>query len=111
MLSNCKLNNPKLALLVALCAASFVGCKDPEPQGDDFDREALLINWADNIIIPSYEGYLSKVEGLQLSIQEFGLETSEENLEILKTALFETYNEWQKIQAFEFETSFESSAA
>jgi predicted lipoprotein len=102
MLSNCKLNNPKLALLVALCATSFVGCKDPEPQGDNFDREALLINWADNIIIPSYEGYLSKVEGLQLSIQEFGLETSEENLEILKTALFETYNEWQKVQAFEF---------
>ena len=97
---NIKLNN--LTLLVTLVVTSFVGCKPTENNGDDFDRSALLINWADNIIIPSYESYLSNLEILEVSVAEFGLEPSEENLEELRSSLFDAYKEWQTVQAFEF---------
>lgn len=91
-----------LTLLVTLVVTSFVGCKPTENNGDDFDRSALLINWADNIIVPSYESYLSKLEILEVSVAEFGLEPSEENLEELRSSLYDAYNEWQTVQAFEF---------
>ena len=79
-----------------------MGCKPPVNNGDDFNRSTLLINWADNIIIPSYESYLSKVEGLEMRVAEFALEPSEENLDELRSSLFDAYKEWQTVQAFEF---------
>lgn len=38
--------------------------EEPTPQQDNFDRSAMLANWADNIIIPSYQAYVSSLEDL-----------------------------------------------
>lgn len=99
------LNNYKLQTAVVLAvftAVSIISCKPTVNNGDDFDRAGLLANWADNVIVPSYESYLSKLEVLKLSVEEFGLAYTEENHEEMRSALYDAYNEWQKVQAFEF---------
>ena len=43
--------------LFAFSVITFMACSDSENENnivDNFDREAMLIHWADEIIIPSF---------------------------------------------------------
>lgn len=88
--------------VIIMIAGSCSGCKPSGNNGDEFDRAALLENWADNVIVPSYADYLQKVEGLEAAVEVFSTEYSEENLDELRSSLYDAYNEWQKVAAFEF---------
>lgn len=87
--------------VLIVLAVVFQGCRPTENKGDEFDRESLLTNWADNIIVPSYVEYVDRLGVLGVAIEGFGLEYSEENHEDMKAALYDAYNEWQKVAAFE----------
>ncbi|MCA1762285.1 MAG: hypothetical protein LC664_04750, partial [Flavobacteriales bacterium] len=77
-------------LLVALV---LTGCQDDETtddNGDSFDRNALLTNLADNLIIPGYADLNTASAELHVSATAFSEDVSEENLESLRTAWYET---------------------
>lgn len=66
-----------------------------------FDRSAMLINWADNIIVPAYEAFSSEVANLNAAFENFQADTSEANLLVLRTSWLNAYQAWQKVDMFE----------
>lgn len=81
----------------------FIGCteNDSEIATDNFDRKAMLVNWADNIIIPGYESYVASLENLDAEAETFTTSPSLENLSNLRTAWLNANLAWQKVAMFE----------
>lgn len=68
----------------------------------DFDRQAMLQNYGNNIILPSYEKLQNSINNLQSSAENFANKTTEENLEILQSDLKEARLAWQDASLFQF---------
>jgi predicted lipoprotein len=68
---------------------------------DSFDRNALLVNIADNIIIPAYEDFSSKMETLNIVGETFTKTPNQANLEALRSSWFAAYKVWQHIEMFD----------
>ena len=90
-----------LGLILTLVACSSGG-EDPVDQGSDYDRTALLTNWADNIIVPSYTNYQAKVEILITNANTFTTAPTAENLQTLRTSWLEAYKAYQYISMYSF---------
>lgn len=75
---------------------------DPEPPTEvNFDRSAMLVNWADNIIVPSYEGFETKLSDLETAFQGFKTDATNVNYTLLRDAWTAAYKEWQRVSLFE----------
>ena len=93
----------KIIRYLPLLTLAIIGCgKDSEAGGEDgFDRSAMLINWADNIIIPAYEAYADSLDVLKRSAASFTSSPGTENLSLLRTAWLNAYIAWQRVSMFE----------
>ena len=69
--------------------------------GASFERSALLTNWADNIIVPSYEAFNADLVDLNTAFQVFKVETNEASLVALRAAWLSAYRTWQRVDMFE----------
>ncbi|MCQ0110140.1 Imelysin [Zhouia amylolytica] len=94
-------------ILLFLAFAGLVGCSsgddsDGGNQGkDSFDRQAMLINWADNIIIPAYENYTEKLATLNAQAEVFVTTPDESNLNNVRVAWLEAYRAFQYVGMYE----------
>lgn len=78
------------------------GTPDPEPPTEvSFDRGPMLSNWADNIIIPSYDAFSGDMVKLTSAFDAFKTDTSTSNLVALREAWLSAYTSWQKVSMFE----------
>ena len=57
--------------LVVLISACDSDDRNSNSQNDGFDRSAMLVNWADNIIIPVYEDLNTKLQDLAVQKDAF----------------------------------------
>ncbi|MDF4202395.1 imelysin family protein [Maribacter sp. SA7] len=74
----------------------------PEENEDvSFERSAMLINWADNIIIPSYAAFTADMDGLVNSFNTFKADVNESNLDALRASWLNAYKSWQHVEMFE----------
>lgn len=80
---------------------SGCGGETPDVSSDNFDRSKMLINWADNIIIPGYENYVIALENLSASNDQFIANPSLTSLENVREAWFQAYLAWQSVSMFE----------
>ena len=59
----------KKFLAVTICFVLGAACSSDDALNTDapdaFDREAMLVHWADNIIVPAYQAYAVQLTGLQ----------------------------------------------
>ena len=90
----------------ALILTVFIvwGCTDNGPSGpnpDDFDREAILENWADNIIIPAFTHFSETTAQLHSSAQTFSAEPTQQNLSELRVSWENSYLAFQHVSMFE----------
>lgn len=94
----------KKTLLILSFIAFIIACSsnggDDNTGGDNYDRTALLTNWADNIIIPSYVNYQTKVQTLVTSTATFVATPTEANLQTVRTSWFEAYKGYQYISMY-----------
>ncbi len=90
-----------LALLSLIFIVACSSSDEPKLPQDNFDREAMLLNWADNIIMPGYKAYLDDLSVLVISKDAFIGNITKENLSNLKTAWLTAYISWQKVSMFE----------
>jgi len=96
----------RFLLLVVLATVCF-SCSDDNEENngttatDSFDRQAMLVNWADNIIIPSYENLDADLENLLNAKNDFTLAISEDNLQVLRDAYKTAYLSFQRVSMFE----------
>ncbi|QAA81141.1 peptidase M75 superfamily protein [Aequorivita sp. H23M31] len=78
-------------------------CKsnDSNESTDNFDRGAMLANWADNIIIPAYTSFDSKVNDLKTKTNEFTSNPTEGKLQDLRNSWEAAYVSFQNVSMFE----------
>ena len=88
-----------LSFLILLTACSS-GESDNNTTADSFDRTALLTNWADNIIVPSYTNYQAKVDLLVANTVSFNANPSVTSLQTLRTSWIDAYKSYQKVTLF-----------
>ncbi|MEX0662981.1 MAG: imelysin family protein [Balneolaceae bacterium] len=90
----------------ALLLTVFIvwSCTDSGPSGpsaDDFDREAILVTWADNIIIPAFSNFSETTAQLHASAETFSDEPTQQNLESLRDTWETAYLAFQHVSMFE----------
>lgn len=91
-----------LVLFSLLSILVACGSEDgPDIEVDSFNRQAMLGNWADNIIIPAYEDLSAKIGLLKISSSAFTTLPNESNLTSLRTAWLDAYMTWQSVDMFE----------
>ncbi|WP_339614126.1 imelysin family protein [uncultured Winogradskyella sp.] len=98
---------------IIVCLSAIVwSCSDDDSvseRTDDFDRQAMLINWADDIIIPSYQAFSSDVDALKAAVDAFESQPNETNLNSVRQEWEQAYIAWQNISMFNIgpaETTF-----
>ncbi len=96
-------------LLVAstvLLGASCKKTKTPDDTPGDpskvFDKQGLLVNMADNIIIPSYADFKTALENLKLSFTNFKTSGSLTDFQTVKEKLHLAYLSYQRVSLFGF---------
>jgi uncharacterized protein len=95
-------------LLLVLTIFLFVSCGEDdatttsqEPSVTDaFNRTEMLTNWADNIIVPAYTDFQSKLESLQIATTNFTASQSQEDLTELRSKYVSAYKTWQYVMMF-----------
>jgi hypothetical protein len=95
-------------LLLLLTIFLFISCGEDdattttqEPSvPDTFNRGEMLTNWADNIIVPAYTDFQSKLESLQVATTNFTASQSQEDLIELRSQYVSAYKTWQYVMMF-----------
>ena len=65
-----------------------------------FDRQAMLIFWADSIIIPSQNKFQSDLIEFSNSVNDFSYDPSLSSLNTVRENWFTAYKSWQHIEMF-----------
>lgn len=96
-----------LTFMVSCSSGSDGGSTDDTISG--FDRTALLTNWADNIIIPSFQNYQTKVNALSSATATFNATPNDPNLETLRSSWLDAYKAYQHVAMFEVGKAVEAN--
>ncbi|SEB50180.1 Predicted lipoprotein [Tenacibaculum sp. MAR_2009_124] len=92
----------KKILYVLLLSVVIGACSSSSDNGgntsdDNFDRSTLLTNVANNIIIPSYTSFQTKLATLKEKTTAFTNTADVSTLVEVRTAWFEAYKAWQHV--------------
>ncbi|WP_428225493.1 imelysin family protein [Flavobacterium sp.] len=68
--------------------------------GDSFDRSVMLKNWADNIIIPSFQNYQNKVNAFKNDVDAFTASPNQLKLEAVRASWLQAYRAYQSVGMF-----------
>jgi predicted lipoprotein len=91
-----------LGLIITIIACSSGDNNGDNSSGNNYDRAVLLTTWADNIIIPSYENYQTKVTTLSTDAATFTTTPTAANLQTLRTSWYEAYKAYQYVGIYGF---------
>jgi hypothetical protein len=75
---------------------------DSSSSTSSFNRTAMLTNWANNIIVPRYENYQTKVQMVVTDVNTFNTNPTVGNLQIVRNSWLEAYKAFQYIAMFNF---------
>ncbi len=89
-------------VVLATVPFAIVSCDDESVSQNDFDRTAMLQNYADHIIKPQLSNLQTSVNALKTAADLFAGEPNEENLIICQNAWIAAYSDWQFFNAFNF---------
>ena len=97
----------KIAGVVAVCCALvFVACKkkttDPNDNNNNYDRGAMLANYADNYIVPAYTQMSNVLNVLKTNTDTFAAAPDAAKLSSLQATWQTAYKIWQHVEMFEF---------
>jgi len=91
-----------LFVLATACSSdNDGGDEDGGSKDNSFDRKAMLVNWADNIIIPAFENFETSTQNLEEKTTSFTTNPSEENLVALRASFEQAYLDFQTVSIFE----------
>lgn len=101
----------KRYLLLFFSASLIISnCTETNPSGpnpDDFDRKAILENWADNIIIPALTDFSEKTESLKTAGNSFAENPDQQTFESLRNEWKSGYLALQHVSMFETSKTME----
>lgn len=85
---------------ILACSSSSDDNSGGGNNGDGYNRGALLINFADNIIIPAFQDLEAKLSTLKTNKDTFVATPNQSNLEALRMSWIEAYKVWQFVEMF-----------
>ncbi|QTD38200.1 imelysin family protein [Polaribacter batillariae] len=88
------------AFLIAIVYACSSSAENEPKIEDNFNRSEMLKNIADNIIIPAYTDFSTKLTDLKTAGETFTTTPNQANLEALRTSWFTAYKVWQHLEMF-----------
>ena len=95
---------PINTLLILVAIFCFLSCEDENGEPtiiDDFDRQAMLEGWADQIIIPAMTAFSQETETLKAAAEAFETDPTAETFNSLRDAWWTAYLSWQQVSMFE----------
>jgi predicted lipoprotein len=96
------------SLMVSFSILAILACNKGGENGGDqgdpkvADRKALLVNVADNIIIPSFENTRSAIAAMKTAADDFTASPDAAKLHLLRQQWQAAYLAWQKTELFHF---------
>jgi Imelysin len=94
-----------LALCISTICLIIIGCTSGSDDNNNntanYDKNAMLISWADNIIIPSFTNYAAKADALNQSAAAFSATPNSANLTTLRAAWLDAYKAYQHVGIFD----------
>src|SRR4051812_21518691 len=89
-------------LAVLLSGLLIAGCnKDDGNNTVSFDRKAMLENYANNLIIPTYQNLKSKTDSLKAASDAFVANSGTVELNAFRSIFLNTYRAWQAAEVYE----------
>jgi predicted lipoprotein len=89
-----------------ICFSVLAGCSSDKEESTDpktkFDRQAMLTNYADNLIVPAYEALAAKASAMEKAVAAFAAEPTSATLATAREAYQEAYMAWQYASIYEF---------
>jgi len=95
----------KIAIVSFVIAIVFSSCGENEKKDSDlvkFDRGEMLLNYANNLILPAYTNTLENLNNLGTSITKFELNPTESNLLEVQLLWKKAILSWQHANGFNF---------
>ncbi len=93
----------KLSGLFALLALLTAwGCESEDSIEQGFDRQAMLLNYASNVIVPAYEALQTNAQALDNAAVAFAENPTAPALAEAQEAWRTAYQSWQRSNAFNF---------
>jgi predicted lipoprotein len=89
-------------LIAAIVALAACGKKPKKIDDIGLDRKPMLVNYADNYVIPGYTAMANSLTQLKAKADAFVAAADAAKLDELKTACSEAYAVWQKVDMLEF---------
>ena len=86
--------------LLALFTCSESDDNNSSSPSDNFDRQLMLTNWADNIIIPALQDLSSDLSVLVADKDAFITSPDDASLNQLRVSWLEAYKTWQYVEMF-----------
>ncbi|WP_294673342.1 imelysin family protein [uncultured Fluviicola sp.] len=88
-----------LSLILILGAAA---CKKKKDEDTEFDKGPIMVNMADNYIIPGYSDLKTKISTLETSWNDFLADKTPAKLDLAKQAWIDANISFQRVKAFDF---------
>ncbi|MFD3000134.1 imelysin family protein [Pontibacter toksunensis] len=95
----------KYTVMALACLAVLSSCGSDKDGGDpktEYDRQAMVANYADNLIVPGYTVFKNKTEAMNTAISAFVAAPAATTLATARTAYQEAYKAWQDVSMYEF---------
>lgn len=91
------------AALACMVALSGCGSNDGDSgPKTEYDRQAMLANYADNLIIPGYQKFKTEAGEMASAVTAFTTSPSATSLADARKEYLEAYLAWQEVSAYEF---------
>src|SRR5688572_5838904 len=84
-----------LILCLACCKKKKGAEKEPEPEA--FDKQAMLVNFADQVILPAYVNFNTLLDSMKHRTARFDVSLSEADFKAIKISFGEAYRSYQHI--------------
>lgn len=93
-----------ITIVVFSLSALIVACGKSDSGGssNNFDRKAMLQNYADNLIKPALNDFQSKINTLKTATDAFTTAPDADKLTTLQTAWDDAYSSWMYANAYSF---------
>jgi len=99
----------KISRILILACLVFAACSTEDDGGsevggntdDNFDRAAMLANWADNIILPSFQNLNEETQKLEELANSFAENPGNSELTALRNQFKVAYQDFQSVSMFD----------
>lgn len=91
-----------LAVIAIIVACSKDKTAIPAPTANQFNRQEMLANYADNIVVPAYTTFKTELEQMVAKSDAFSANPTVASLTEFRQAWVNAYINWQKVELFEF---------